>query len=197
MSGKKLSEKISRMNEDGFETESQIPEMLQLKIEDLELIKQDLIDEIEHNKLKARGLLMRKELSERRIKLVVYKLESYLKSDTGGSLSQEQVNEIGKLNEHELNEQYELEKELEEEIQATLEQQSNTSTLRPTSIKQQESSGTADSILEQMNVQLQQATQAQEGKAQDGSGRDETLVYICNVFLKYLETLYSIDTGKK
>ena len=113
MSGKKLSEKISRMNEDGFETESQIPEMLQLKIEDLELIKQDLIDEIEHNKLKARGLLMRKELSERRIKLVVYKLESYLKSDTGGSLSQEQVNEIGKLNEHELNEQYELEKELE------------------------------------------------------------------------------------
>ena len=152
MSGKKLSEKISRMNEDGFETESQIPEMLQLKIEDLELIKQDLIDEIEHNKLKARGLLMRKELSERRIKLVVYKLESYLKSDTGGSLSQEQVNEIGKLNEHELNEQYELEKELEEEIQATLEQQSNTSTLRPTSIKQQESSGTADSILEQMNV---------------------------------------------
>ena len=46
-----------------------------------------MIDEIERNKLKARGLLMRKELSERRIKLVVYKLESYLKSDKGGKLN--------------------------------------------------------------------------------------------------------------
>ena len=25
----------------------------------------------------------------------------------------------------------------------------------------------------------------------------ETLVYLCNVFLKYLETLYSLNTGKK
>ena len=87
----------------------------------MELVRQDLVDEIERNKLKARGLLMRKELSERRIKLVVYKLESYLKSDKGGRLNQEQINQIGQLTEGELVEQYELEKELEEEIQAALE----------------------------------------------------------------------------
>ena len=66
--------------------------MLQLKIEDLEMIKQELMEEIDANKLKARSLLMKKELSERRIKLVVYKLESYLKSDKGGKHSQEAVN---------------------------------------------------------------------------------------------------------
>ena len=32
--------------------------------------------------------------------------------------------------------------------------------------------------------------------AQDESNR-ETLQFICNVFLKYLETLYSLKTGKK
>ena len=117
MSGKKLSEKINRINDEGYETESVLPpEMLQLKIEDLEMRIQDLIDEIESNKQKARGLLMRKELSERRIKLVVYKMESYLKSDKGGNLNQEAINQIGQLTEHEMLEQYELEKELEDDI---------------------------------------------------------------------------------
>lgn len=139
---------------------------------------------------------MKKELAERRVKLVVYKLESYLKSEEGGNISQEQINKIGQLNERELNEQYELEKELEEEIQAVLDQQNNSSTFRPTPIKKQESN-TPDSVIDQINAQLQGTIQAQDGKYEDGSGQDEALIYICNVFLKYLETLYSIDTGKK
>ena len=78
--------------------------MLQLKIEDLELINNDLIEQIDQNKLKARGLLMRKEITERRLKTVVSKLESHLKSQAGGKLSQEQINAIGKFSDHELEE---------------------------------------------------------------------------------------------
>ena len=75
-SNKKLSGKLNQsMKSNNYETESLPPEMLQLRIEDLEMVNQDLIDEIEGNKLKARGLLMRKEMAERRIKMVVYKLE--------------------------------------------------------------------------------------------------------------------------
>ena len=61
--------------------------MLQLKIEDLELMNQDLVEQMDQSKLKARGLLMRKEITEKRLKTVVAKLESYLKSEAGGKLN--------------------------------------------------------------------------------------------------------------
>ena len=60
---------------------------------------------------------MGKELQERKLKLVLGKLETYLKSDDGGKHSQEQINGISQMTEDEVLEQYEREKDLEEEIQ--------------------------------------------------------------------------------
>ena len=45
---------------------------------------------------------MAKELQERKLKLVLNKLESYLKSDKGGSLTQDQLNGIGQLTDDEV-----------------------------------------------------------------------------------------------
>ena len=63
---------------------------------------------------------MAKELQERKLKLVLNKLESYLKSDKGGSLTQDQLNGIGQLTDDEVLEQFELEKDMEDEIQKQL-----------------------------------------------------------------------------
>ena len=63
---------------------------------------------------------MQKEMQERRLKIVLGKLELYLKSDRGGSLTQDQINIIGQLSEDEVLEQYEMEKDMEEEIQYQL-----------------------------------------------------------------------------
>ena len=65
---------------------------------------------------------MQKEMHERRLKVVLSKLESYLKSEKGGGLTQEQINMIGQLSEDEVLEQYEMEKEMEDEIQYQLDQ---------------------------------------------------------------------------
>ena len=93
---------------------------------------------------------MRKEITERRLKTVVSKLESYLKSQAGGKLSQEQINAIGKFSDHELEEQYEIEKELEEEIAQQLE---NLQKL-PGAPAKMTSTETENSLLEQMTTQL-------------------------------------------
>ena len=51
---------------DQEEVHEQLPaEILQLKVEDLELVRQDLVEEIEKGKIKARGLLLQKELQEK------------------------------------------------------------------------------------------------------------------------------------
>lgn len=59
---------------------------------------------------------MKKELQELRLKQTLGKLESYLKSEAAGSLTQQQINQIGQLTDDELLENYEKEKELEEEL---------------------------------------------------------------------------------
>ena len=59
---------------------------------------------------------MAKEQQEHKLKVVLNKLESYLKSEKGGKLTQEQINIIGQLTDDEVLEQYELEKDLEDEI---------------------------------------------------------------------------------
>ena len=45
----------------------------------------ELDSEIEQSKAKARGLLMQKELQEKRIKIIVGKLESHMKNILGMS----------------------------------------------------------------------------------------------------------------
>ena len=46
----------------------------------MELLRVELENEIDSQKVKARGMLMKKELQERRIKLVLNKLEAHLKN---------------------------------------------------------------------------------------------------------------------
>ena len=63
----------------GRENESDL-DNLHSKIDELEACKSELLDEVDRTKAKARALLMKKELQERRLKQIVYKMESYLKS---------------------------------------------------------------------------------------------------------------------
>lgn len=53
---------------------------LKLRISDLELNNNELLDKIDLNKKKARNLLMQRDLNENRLKLILVKLESYLKT---------------------------------------------------------------------------------------------------------------------
>lgn len=87
---------------------------MQERIDDLDLIKTELENEIDQQKVKARGLLMRKELQERRIKIIIQKLEAHLKNSLG--VSQEQINAIGLLNEDERQQLYDEETKIESEI---------------------------------------------------------------------------------
>lgn len=48
-------------------------------------MRAELENEIDRSKVKARGLLMQKELSERRIKIIISKLESHMKNSLGMS----------------------------------------------------------------------------------------------------------------
>ena len=62
-------------------SESDLPvEVLYMKIEDLEQSKAELQDDLEASKIRARTLLMRKELEERRLKQLIGRLETSLKS---------------------------------------------------------------------------------------------------------------------
>ena len=57
---------------------------------------------------------MQKELSQKRIKIIIQKLETHMKSSLG--ISQDEINQIGQLTEDELQNLYELEQELDVEI---------------------------------------------------------------------------------
>ena len=98
-------------------SESDLPvEVLYMKIDNLEQSKADLQDDLEAAKIRARTLLMRKELEERRLKQIIGRLESFLKN--GGDfqlpLSQDKINQIGQLTDDEIMENLDLERELEE-----------------------------------------------------------------------------------
>jgi len=48
------------------------------RLEDLEQIRSELVEEIDRTKAKARLLLAKKEISERRLKNIIFKLEAFL-----------------------------------------------------------------------------------------------------------------------
>ena len=73
--GKKFSS-ISSVNGE----EQLFIEQAQARVEQLELINGELENEIDQNKIKARGLLMQKEMQENRIKLIITKLENHMKN---------------------------------------------------------------------------------------------------------------------
>ena len=83
------------------------------------MYKVELENEIDSSKIKARGLLMKKELNERRIKMIIQKLEGHLKGIIG--LSQDEVNKIGQLTDDEVEQLYDEERKIESEINQDLE----------------------------------------------------------------------------
>jgi hypothetical protein len=69
----------------GSSPKFQIPSMTDLtqpelysRLEDLEQIRSDLLEEIDRTKARARLLLAKKEISERRLKHIIFKLEAFL-----------------------------------------------------------------------------------------------------------------------
>jgi hypothetical protein len=90
------------------------PELYQ-KLDELDAIRSELIDEIERTKGKARLLLAKKELQERRLKQIIFKLETYLKQrhcECGCdiTLSQDRINQIGAMTEQEVQQSLEMER---------------------------------------------------------------------------------------
>lgn len=85
-------------------------EMLQQKIDCLEIQNSELENEIDTSKVKAKELLMKKDLQERRIKIIIQKLESHMKNSNG--MTQEEINQVGQLTEDELQLLYEMESEI-------------------------------------------------------------------------------------
>lgn len=57
-------------------------EVWQMKVEDLEQVNKDLQEDLDNSKMRARTLLLRKELEERRLKQIIGKFESFLKSQS-------------------------------------------------------------------------------------------------------------------
>ena len=92
----------------------------QQRLEFLEMQNNDLETEMETAKTKARGLLMQKELQERRLKIIIQKLEAYMKNNL--EMAQDQVNQIGSLTQDELQMLYEMERDIEGEIQQELDE---------------------------------------------------------------------------
>lgn len=85
--------------------------MLRAKSAELEVFKNELIEQIENSKVKARNLLIKKDIQIEKIKLIVHKLQNYLKTQM--NLSQSDIQQIGIPNEEELLKLEEKEAELE------------------------------------------------------------------------------------
>lgn len=89
-------------------------ETLQQKIDYLEMQNAELENEIDTSKVKAKELLMKKDLQEKRIKIIIQKLESHMKNEKG--MTKEEVNQVGQLTEDELQLLYEMESDIQNEV---------------------------------------------------------------------------------
>ena len=70
-----------------------------------------LMEQIEQNKNKARAMLMKKDVQIQRLKIVITKMETHLK--TQSSLSNEEIIRIAQLKEDEVAKLNEMEKEVD------------------------------------------------------------------------------------
>ena len=68
-------------------------ETLQQKVDNLEILNAELENEIDTSKVKAKELLMKQDLQEKRIKIIISKLESHMKNEKG--MAQDEINQIG------------------------------------------------------------------------------------------------------
>ena len=89
----------------------------------------------------------------------------------------------------------EEEEQIENDIQQELDE--IVPEFNPSNLKLKQSSPSELSVVENLTNQMGSGVQRKGANAaQDDSSR-EILQFICNVFLKYLEMLYSLKTGKK
>ncbi|CDW78208.1 UNKNOWN [Stylonychia lemnae] len=149
-------------------------QILRQRAQDLEQIKNDLYDQIEHSKLKARNLLIKKDVHIQKIKMVVQKFEYYLKNQKG--LTQDEINKIGMLREEEIQRLKELEKDLEQED--------------PTSDWDEISSQNLE-VLNNLDKQLVKNNINVKDNTVNAPGDEylKNIEYIKNIFVKYLEYL--------
>ena len=130
--------------------------------------------------------------------MILQKLETHLKDTLG--MRQEEVNRITKLTAVEIEQLREQERELESELKRQQEElvpeQFNAESLN---LKPESSSEVE--VIQNLNNQLQDNAEQNNRKVLAEAREDsnaEVLVYICNVFMKYLETLYQPpNSGKK
>lgn len=141
---------------------------------------------------------MQKELQERKIKIILKKLEAHMKNTF--SMNQDDINRVSQLKEDELQQLFEIEQELEGDINSQLEELVPDQFTTPNILRLQSSSSSEAQVLDNLNMQISSSTakrnkqavvQAQQKDAQ------ESLAFICNIFLKYLETLYALNHGSK
>ena len=78
---------------------------------EMEQMNSQLMEQIEQNKNKARAMLMKKDVQIQRLKIVITKMESHLK--TQSSLSNEEIIRIAQLKEDEVAKLNEMEKEVD------------------------------------------------------------------------------------
>ena len=139
-------------------------DLLNQRIDDLEMYKIELENEIDTSKIKARGLLMKKELNERRIKIIIQKLESHLKGTVG--LGQDEINKIAQLNDDEVEQLYDEERKIESEINQELEDLVPEELSSPDCLKLQKVSESDASVLGHLDKQIASQSTKREVKAQ-------------------------------
>jgi len=157
-----LEEALVKQAEDKEEEDGDI-QVEDARVAQLEEQVIALQDELEQSKQKARDLLIKKDLQEEKLKVVIVKLEAHMKQKLG--IPQFEVNKIGQLTEEELikfqeSEQYE-----------------------------QEIANIEDKLLQGVGSQIVVDKHALEEYKKQLESDSINIEYLRNVFVKYLEYL--------
>eukprot|EP00347_Sterkiella_histriomuscorum_P008471 403344969 len=163
--------------------------ILKSRCAEFEQIKNELLEQIEQNKLKARNLLIKKDVQISKIKLVISKLESYLR--TQANLTQEEIFKIGQLKDDEIHRLQELEKDLELEDPINEWDESPSISLTQSLTNQSLTGRSIDnsSLLKSIDNQIYKNRASIVATDATASNQINNVEYIKNVFVKYLEYL--------
>ena len=135
----------------------------------MDLIRTELENEIDAQKIKARSLLMKKEVQERRLKMTIMKFEAHMKNVL--SMTQEQINGIVLLTEDERLRLMEEEDQIERDLQDELDEIQPE--LNPNELKLKRATTSEISVIENLESQIGGSAMRNNGKgAQDESNRE-------------------------
>ena len=91
---------VREKSEDVSDREDQSIDQMRQQLIDAELSKANLVKEMEVQKERARTLLVKKDVSESRLKLIINKLELFLRKQF--QISPDEIQQIGSLTKQEL-----------------------------------------------------------------------------------------------